>query len=409
MATLGERIRTLRKQQKMTLETLAGTELTKGMLSLIENNKANPSMESLNYIASQLDVEVTELLEEISGQELREVLDQAELLLNTKYYDLTDEHKRVMNLIEPYIPKLTGGYEATRLLDIYGRCLAYSSPDESVALLKKVAKMYEDLHLITKSADIGRNLAIIPFMNHRYQEALDVLLVERKELEANPLWIDPLSRMDYDYLEAVFYFAVGKKEDAIRVMNEAIQYCNEHKIFKQIDNLYRLAAAQAMMDEDEKKKDYYLNKLKAYSEFADDDDSKAFIHYANLHYLNTYKKMYIEADTFYHEFSLDQISIKLFTPYFQLERAKTLYGLERLAEALEKFNEVKIPDIIHHPIDLSIFYEKDAYIALCYLDLGQVEKAVSAVNCAMTNVKEMPVTPYKMFIQNVYEKVMKHS
>ena len=51
MSTLGERIRTLRKQQKMTLEALAGTELTKGMLSLIENNKANPSMESLNYIA----------------------------------------------------------------------------------------------------------------------------------------------------------------------------------------------------------------------------------------------------------------------------------------------------------------------------------------------------------------------
>ena len=119
MSTLGERIRKLRKQQKMTLEALAGTELTKGMLSLIENNKANPSMESLNYIAKQLGVEVTELLEEISGQELREVLDQAELLLNTKYYDLSDELEQVKNLIEPYIPRLTQGYEATRLLDIY--------------------------------------------------------------------------------------------------------------------------------------------------------------------------------------------------------------------------------------------------------------------------------------------------
>ena len=73
------------------------------------------------------------------------------------------------NLIEPYIPRLTQGYEATRLLEIYGRCLAYSAPEESVTLLKKVAKMYEDLHLITKAADIGRNLAIIPFMNHQYQ------------------------------------------------------------------------------------------------------------------------------------------------------------------------------------------------------------------------------------------------
>ena len=37
---LGERIRTLRKQRKMTLEALAGERLTKGMLSQIENNKA---------------------------------------------------------------------------------------------------------------------------------------------------------------------------------------------------------------------------------------------------------------------------------------------------------------------------------------------------------------------------------
>ena len=35
------------------------------------------------------------------------------------------------------------------------------------------------------------------------------------------------------------------------VMEKAIQYSNKHKIFKQVDNLYRLAAAQAMMAEDE--------------------------------------------------------------------------------------------------------------------------------------------------------------
>ena len=68
-----KRIRALRKQQEFTLDALAGTELTKGMLSLIENNKANPSMESLNYIAGRLGVDVSELLEEVSTQELRKV------------------------------------------------------------------------------------------------------------------------------------------------------------------------------------------------------------------------------------------------------------------------------------------------------------------------------------------------
>lgn len=40
MESLGSRIRALRKQQGKTLADLAGERLTKGMLSLIENDKA---------------------------------------------------------------------------------------------------------------------------------------------------------------------------------------------------------------------------------------------------------------------------------------------------------------------------------------------------------------------------------
>ena len=89
--TLGERIRKIRKQQKLTLEGLAGKGLTKGMLSLIENNKANPSMESLKYISGRLGVEVSELLEEVSTQVLQKILESAEMLSNTEHNHVTDE------------------------------------------------------------------------------------------------------------------------------------------------------------------------------------------------------------------------------------------------------------------------------------------------------------------------------
>ena len=59
LSTLGERIRTIRKQRKMTLDALAGEQMTKAMMSYIENNKANPSMESLSYIAERLGVKVS--------------------------------------------------------------------------------------------------------------------------------------------------------------------------------------------------------------------------------------------------------------------------------------------------------------------------------------------------------------
>lgn len=405
MPTLGERIRKLRKQQKMTLESLAGTELTKGMLSLIENNKANPSMESLNYIAERLNVDVTDLLIVVSNIELREILEKAEILFSTSYEDLTDEYEQLIELVKPYVPKLTKGYEAARLMEMYSRCLTFTNNDESEHLLKQVAVMYEQLNLTTRRASIGAALAVIPYRKHQYQESLDILLQERAKLEANPLWIDPLSRLDYDYLEATLYFAVGKYEDAIRVMEKAIQYSNKHKIFKQVDNLYRLAAAQAMIAEDEVKKEYYLNKLLAYSEFADDEDSKVFIYYAEIHYLNSFKKMYKEADHLYNTLSIKNINKKLFTPFFLLERGKTLFGLGYYEQAIEKLKEVAIPEILHHPIDLSIFYEKDAYIALCYLELGQKDQAMEAVQVALDNINKMPDTPYKKFIEKTYKKV----
>ena len=70
LSTLGERIRTIRKQRKMTLDSLAGEQMTKAMMSYIENNKANPSMESLSYIAERLGVKVSELLEDVNPSEV---------------------------------------------------------------------------------------------------------------------------------------------------------------------------------------------------------------------------------------------------------------------------------------------------------------------------------------------------
>lgn len=402
MPTLGERIRKFRKQQKITLEALAGDELTKGMLSLIENNKANPSIESLHYIAERLNIEVSELLEEVSTRELRDVLEKAELLINTDYEDLTDEREQLLTLIEPYLPHLTQGYVAARILELYSRALSYDNQQEAIVLLKQAGDMYEQLNLIAKRADIGTFLAIIPFTNHQYEEALHILQDERTHLEANPLWIDPLSRIDYDYLEAVFYFAVGKSSEAIRVMEQGIEYSNKNKIFKQADNLYRLATTQAIMEEDEEKIHYYLQKLHAYSEFAADEDSKIYIHYANIHYLNTYKKMYEKVNQMFDNIPEEYMNKKLFRPFFQLEKGKTLFGLHRFEEAIAMLENVVILDILHHPFDLSKLYVKEAYMALCYLELDQKQKAHEYAKIANDNISGMPDSPYKSFIQKTY-------
>ncbi len=53
---IGEKIRFLRKRRKMTQAQLAGDQITRNMLSLIENGSASPSIQTLQYIADRLEI-----------------------------------------------------------------------------------------------------------------------------------------------------------------------------------------------------------------------------------------------------------------------------------------------------------------------------------------------------------------
>jgi transcriptional regulator with XRE-family HTH domain len=51
---IGEKIKSLRKEKKLTQSALAGQRITRNMLSLIERGAANPSLETVEYIAAKL-------------------------------------------------------------------------------------------------------------------------------------------------------------------------------------------------------------------------------------------------------------------------------------------------------------------------------------------------------------------
>ncbi len=54
--TIGEKIKKIRVSKGITQEDVASGKITRNMLSAIENNKAMPSLDTLNFISSQLGV-----------------------------------------------------------------------------------------------------------------------------------------------------------------------------------------------------------------------------------------------------------------------------------------------------------------------------------------------------------------
>lgn len=68
--SIGEKIKKLRTAKLMTQAELAGNEITRNMLSRIENGAAKPSLETLYYIAARLNVSPGFLLAEGKDEEI---------------------------------------------------------------------------------------------------------------------------------------------------------------------------------------------------------------------------------------------------------------------------------------------------------------------------------------------------
>ncbi|USK37082.1 helix-turn-helix domain-containing protein [Cytobacillus firmus] len=62
MTTMGERVRKKRKELGFTQEDLSGPNFSHAVISLIERDRANPSLKTLEYIAEKLNVNVNYLL-----------------------------------------------------------------------------------------------------------------------------------------------------------------------------------------------------------------------------------------------------------------------------------------------------------------------------------------------------------
>ena len=68
--SIGKKIKTLRTAKMMTQTELSGNEITRNMLSRIENDAAQPSLDTIRYLAGRLNVSPSFLLAEGIDEEM---------------------------------------------------------------------------------------------------------------------------------------------------------------------------------------------------------------------------------------------------------------------------------------------------------------------------------------------------
>ena len=92
---IGKRIKLIRKQKGITQQMLAGDQITRNMLSRIENGFALPSVSTLIYIAKQLDVPCACLLDDNAMSDYS----KSQTVLAARKYMKSGEHEKALELI----------------------------------------------------------------------------------------------------------------------------------------------------------------------------------------------------------------------------------------------------------------------------------------------------------------------
>ena len=408
MESLGSRIRTIRKQKKLTLATLAGEHITKGMLSLIENDKANPSMDTLQYLAERLQVDVSSLLEEVPITELRELSEKVKKIYDNNVEFEKAPYQEIITLIEPYLEKLPACYESGKLLFYYTGAQSHLKMNNWEPTLERGLKMFKEINMMNEWVRFQILHFSIYFYEHQYEQALNIAIATEAEVKREHYIIDTITTLDLLYIIGISYLAINEQKKGMNYIEQALQLSKEKRLFYKIEDIFRVACFQAMIDNDDAAREYYIKKIEQYAAFTEDKLSFLYTIIIQLHYYNSFTHDYEKALEYLgHDREIEDTNEDL-ALFYCFEKGKTLYHLGQFDEALVTFEKLKeIPNSIHHPYDLSMLAEKYSYKSLCYEQKGQLSKALEEAKKAVDIVDPLIDTPYKQFINKTYASLCK--
>lgn len=300
--TLGQRIKEARLERKMTQSEVAGDFITRNMLSQIENDVANPSIKTIEYLAKQLNKSVQYFfdamidVDDTNHFNYNEVILEIrksyiernwEICINKLESALSDHSSIFDNILEVYII-LRNSYANLGI-----KYFEIGKFDEAVELLYQFFKyesqtIYKDLYLKNKVLVCLSEIYLIKKDYEKVKRYLDtlgendikinidnvyILLVcellleklKKKEFRENIKYVN-VKELDY-YYSAKYYYLMGRyyflnnnhtKAIENLLLSEDISHSEKH--FHYLTKIYELLGDSYSQLEDYKNAYIYIKK-----------------------------------------------------------------------------------------------------------------------------------------------------
>lgn len=400
MSTLGEKIRSLRHEKKLTLVQLAGNKMTKGMLSLIENNKATPSMENLTYIAEQLNVSVAELLDDH--------LEKEDKLLHTIKHILKNEQtfeKNAKSIWQLYNPdrSLSDQLSGAQLAVYFGKS-AYYMKKPMTPFFNHAETVYKSLHATDLWIDTVFERVRLLINDQLFEDSLQFLNEKKEELNTFSVQPTPMRLLEWYFYLASTQLALGLYDEGMETIEESLALSKQHHVYYMTNQLLRMGTAVGMMMTYRINTKGYFEKLKQYMLFSEDEDLHVYLPYIETHYYTTVHINLERAKNIMSKIDINNAP-DIYIPFLYLERGKILYYQHDYEQALQTFEKIVSPELPYHPIDKSVLASRYTFMLKIAQQTNDEVLLQKALNQGKQIYDTLPDSFYKkQFFNTFHEK-----
>jgi Predicted transcriptional regulators len=389
ITTVGEKIKTLRKELNMTQSQLAGEEMTKSMLSQIENNVSNPSMKTLQYIAKVLNRPISYFLED-EREDITSLKQNDESIraLESKIKILNNliNSKEIKKAKEQGEELINLHIAITKGLKLYGEILfklgnallSIGDFEESKKFLNLAIKSYIDGFLYIEAAKAYVELAKVYYLEFNYEECLNISN-KAFELYYKNITSEPLFEIELYYYRILILSAKGAITDTISNLETALKLSNKTSIFYKTDEFYRILGFFNYLKGNKSDFVNCIDKALQFANFSKNNDclSKINIMLATNALDSGDPKKAIE----YAKVSRSFIQDDIYT--YNLIMAKAFYTLHQYEHAYKNIIKVNYSPKERHKYDYLNMWSGKVYEGLILNKLGKHNEAIESIKLAI--------------------------